>query len=504
MRKIKSINHLLPIFILLIVFVGGISVYYRQYSNTINIIKSEYAAKSRLVEESIYNETKYTEILSKIAEKDFDKKMENFSDIMLKKYQLDEDVLNWNFEDMKKQFEGMDIYIIDKDLEVIASTVDEDVGINFSGYSSFGQKLKDRLNKNKFESDTINFSIKKGDLKKYSYISTPDNKYLLELSLSIKNNYPELENLNILYLSKNLRDNYEFVEDIRIYKYNKDNATSKQLEVTKGYSGEDIFLKYNENYLIKKALSTNLVQEQKIKDKDDISYTAKYIPYTIYNEEEKLEWWDSYVIQVLYNDQVIMSDMSRQKILFIRTMIIMSIVYFSLSTIILYLIQKNKSIAYKDYLTKLPNRIKFDEVIESKIVECNKRGTKFAVLFFDLDKFKQINDTLGHTIGDKVLKEVAIRIKQGVPRGNIVSRLGGDEFIALLSNVKTKKEVDETVTNILKLFENPINIDSNEIFINTSIGVSIYPDHGISKEQLIEKADKAMYHYKINQIDYNL
>ena len=503
MKKIRAIN-LLPIIILFAVFAGGILIYYRQYSSIIGIIKSEYDAKSKLVEESIYNETKYTEIISKIAEKDFGKDMMTYSEIMINKYRENEDIYNWDLENLKEQFDGMDVHIIDRSLEVIRATVSEDVGIDFSVYTDFAETLSERLYKNEFETDSVNFSVRNNDLKKYSYISTPDNKYILELSISISERYPELEKLNIIYLSENLSDKYSFVEDIKIYKYDKDKKNSRELNMSKEYSEKDITLLKNKNGNIKNALITNVVQKQKLKDKNDRSYTAKYIPYSIYNKDSKLKWWNSYVIEVLYDDQVMMNDIAKQKALFLRTMGIMSGVYFSLSYIIIYLLRKNKEIAYQDHLTKLPNRKKFEEEMKIKILNCKRKNNKLAVLFFDLDKFKKINDTLGHTIGDEVLREVGENIRNQIPKGDMLSRLGGDEFIALVSEFKNQEQIIEISKSILESFTKPLNIDSNKIFIKPSIGISVYPDNGTTFEELVEKADRAMYISKKNKIGYKI
>lgn len=503
MKKIRAIN-LLPIIILFVVFAGGILIYYKQYSSIINIIKSEYDAKSKLVEESIYNETKYTEIISKISEKDFGKDMRTYSDAMINKYRENDDIYDWNLENLKEQFDGMDVHIIDSNLEIIRATVADDIGIDFSVYTDFAETLNERLYKNSFETDSVNFSVRNNDLKKYSYISTPDNKYILELSISISERYPELEKLNIIYLSENLSDKYSFVEDIKIYKYDKDKENSRELNISKEYSEKDMTLAKNKNENIKSALITNIVQKQKIKDKNNRAYTAKYIPYSIYNKDDKLKWWNSYVIEVLYDDQVMINDIAKQKVLFLRTMIIMSGVYFSLSYIIFYLLRKNKEIAYQDPLTKLPNRKKFEEAVKIKILNSRKKNDKLAILFFDLDKFKKINDTFGHTVGDEVLRLVGRNIKNQIPKRDIVSRLGGDEFIALVSGFKNQEQIIEISKSILESFTKPLNIDSNKIFIKPSIGISIYPDNGTTFEELVEKADRAMYVSKKNNTGYKI
>lgn len=125
-------------------------------------------------------------------------------------------------------------------------------------------------------------------------------------------------------------------------------------------------------------------------------------------------------------------------------------------------------------------------------------------MFFDLDKFKDINDSYGHDFGDKVLQEVAIRIKNELRKEDIVSRLGGDEFTASISGFKSEEEIVEVVDRMASIFDTSLEIDSKEVFIRPSIGVSIYPDHGKTVETLILKADDAMYKAKQKGIKYEI
>ena len=184
----------------------------------------------------------------------------------------------------------------------------------------------------------------KKELKKYSYIPTPDHKYLIELSINVGEEYPSMRNLNVLYLTQNLKKEYPFVEDIRVYKYNKDKENSRLLETSQEITLKDSDLKLkkdkNQDEHIKRALQTDEVQEQIIKDEGGNSYTFKYIPYTTNDveQEEQLGWWSSYVIEVLYNDQALVNKISHQRDLFVRSKILMSILYFAFIFIIFYFI----------------------------------------------------------------------------------------------------------------------------------------------------------------------
>lgn len=301
MRKIKSKLYIIPI---IIVFIFLIITYYKNYDNTIKIIKSEYDTKIELIEESIYNETKYTEILSKIAEKDIHTNMEKNSNVLVERYKEDPNILEWDFKEIRDQSEQMEIYILDEGLNIVASSSEDEIGLNFDNYPDFLELLKKRLKGNTFESDEINFSIEDNELKKFSYMPTPDNKYLIEFSVTINEMYPELKNLNIVYLAESLKDKYRFVEDIRVYRFNKGKEFSHELDTKKKASEGYINSKEDRDKYVKKALETDKFQEQIVKDDSGNEYRLKYIPYTVYYENNKLTWWKSYVIEVLYNDEV--------------------------------------------------------------------------------------------------------------------------------------------------------------------------------------------------------
>ena len=212
----------------------------------------------------------------------------------------------------------------------------------------------------------------------------------------------------------------------------------------------------------------------------------------------------SYVIETLYNDEIVEQDIKVQKNLFLQSMVFISVLYFAFAFVVIYLIQKKHEYSYQDHLTKLANRKRFEEMLDYKILQANKKKQKIAVLFFDLDKFKAINDTYGHSVGDRVLQEVANKIKSKIPKDDIAARLGGDEFTGLISNISSQEQIIEIGETMSDLFNEPLDIDGQEIIMRTSLGISIYPDHGKSLEELILKADSAMYEAKQNKIRYKI
>ncbi len=152
--------------------------------------------------------------------------------------------------------------------------------------------------------------------------------------------------------------------------------------------------------------------------------------------------------------------------------------------------------AHFDALTKLPNRELFADRLSQEIIHAHREEHKVALLFIDLDRFKQVNDTLGHSIGDKLLQHTAERLNTCVRDTDTVARLGGDEFTLIISNINGPKDASIIAENAIKKLAEPLTINGHELFINSSIGISIYPDDGSSVEELLRNADAAMYRAK--------
>ncbi|MGD7043845.1 EAL domain-containing protein [Jeotgalibacillus proteolyticus] len=149
--------------------------------------------------------------------------------------------------------------------------------------------------------------------------------------------------------------------------------------------------------------------------------------------------------------------------------------------------------AYYDLLTHLPNRSYLVQKMKKAIVKSRNRGSKIGVLFLDLDRFKLINDSLGHKIGDLVLYEVAERFRSLMNQRITVARLGGDEFIILVEEVNRADELGMIGSQFIKALDEPFRINGHELFTNASIGISIFPDDAGDEDDLIRNADTAMY-----------
>ncbi len=152
--------------------------------------------------------------------------------------------------------------------------------------------------------------------------------------------------------------------------------------------------------------------------------------------------------------------------------------------------------AYYDTLTNLPNRSLFYDRLQQELVHAHRNGRMLAVMFLDLDRFKVINDTLGHTYGDLVLKAIAERLKGCVRKSDTISRWGGDEFIFIITNITQPQDVAFIAHKIFNEMSSPFQLEERELYITPTIGIAVYPLDASDAENLIKKADTAMYHGK--------
>jgi len=153
-------------------------------------------------------------------------------------------------------------------------------------------------------------------------------------------------------------------------------------------------------------------------------------------------------------------------------------------------------LATHDGLTGLPNRVMFGELLNHVLALSRRNSRKFAVLFIDLDRFKFINDSLGHDAGDALLHEVANRLKGSLRSSDVVARLGGDEFVMLLQDLRGSEQAGRIARKLLSAVIQPIEIGGQECRVTASIGISIYPDDAADETSLMTHADIAMYHAK--------
>jgi diguanylate cyclase (GGDEF)-like protein/PAS domain S-box-containing protein len=159
---------------------------------------------------------------------------------------------------------------------------------------------------------------------------------------------------------------------------------------------------------------------------------------------------------------------------------------------------KLQNLAHYDSLCNLPNRTLFNDRLKLALSFAKREKKKLAVMFIDLDHFKEINDVYGHQAGDKVLKQVAQRLVASVRESDTVARLGGDEFVVLLPIIDNEAHATLVASKIVEAVDQPIRIAQSEMRVSSSIGIAIYPQHGKDEKLLVINADMAMYQAKEN------
>ena len=155
-----------------------------------------------------------------------------------------------------------------------------------------------------------------------------------------------------------------------------------------------------------------------------------------------------------------------------------------------------KHIAHHDYLTNLPNRALFNDRLEQAIIKSNRSKSELAVFFIDLDKFKPINDSLGHEVGDEVLKKISKLLRASLREEDTLARIGGDEFTIIMENFSKIEDVEMIANKLLQALQSPIMVDVHSLDLSLSIGISIYPKDADNAKMLLKLADKAMYDAK--------
>lgn len=158
--------------------------------------------------------------------------------------------------------------------------------------------------------------------------------------------------------------------------------------------------------------------------------------------------------------------------------------------------QQLERLAYYDPLTNLPNRVLFNDRLEQEIRSCSADHSRFGVLYIDLDRFKYVNDTLGHSVGDELLVEIGRRIKSCTREPDTVARISGDEFTVIVRSVHEAQDMEVVAGKIIEQIERPVKIGEREVYVGASIGISLYPEHATGSELLKKYADMAMYRAK--------
>ncbi len=451
--------------------------------------------RKKMIEQNILESLSYADVSYKILEEYLNQEMKSYSQILVEQYKKNPDIYSWDLGKFKRQFKNYDIYIIDQNLKIVRATFEKDLGLDFSKFPNFAKLLRKRMSGNTFYADRIDISMNSFRLKKYSYMPTPDHKYLLELSIDIIESNPVMKDMNVFSRANYLTRNYDLLKQITFYKFNE-TGSEVRIITQRGISYVDTKIQKNIKETVKKIILTKRPVE--INDySSNGKYTYKYIPYLNYTRDNRLDWWNSYVVELTYDNSFLYSKLAREKRIFAVEITITILLFIMFLMAFRNLLNQTEKTASYDPLTALPNRSFFAEYFKNIIYK--RQSDKMAILFIDINDFKMINDTYGHDTGDFVLKKVAEILKRILRKDDLVIRYGGDEFLVLLRGINSLKDVELVVQKINQEINKPFNIHDKTIEISASIGISMYPDNGSTLEELITKADESMYKEKTKQ-----
>lgn len=464
-----------------------------QYTNIRSVIEEKYENQQQLVEKNILQTVNYINDAYEIAEQQLNREMREFSLQMVEKYEQDPDVMAWDLAELQERFAGYDIYIVDRDLKIIRTTYGDDLGLDFSQFGSFATILRERLEGDAFEVDRLDLSTQAGVIKKYSYMPSPDNRYLFELSVSIEERYPSFQSLNLFKDATSLTEEYGLVHDIGFYSVEPLRHGVAQLRNSKRpYLNPDV--PEFEEELARQAVSANAVQSS-TRTVDGVQFSYRFFPALI-SDRENEQGWNSYVVGIVYDDQVMQDEIGEHRRLFMINVLLMAVLFSGFIAVVVYLLRKFEYQAHHDKLTGLANRKFFMESFKRLKNKADANGECVGVVFIDIDRFKEINDRYGHDTGDVVLKSIASRMENQLKDKDLKARMGGDEFLIALADLSSKESITDVAVRVIDEIKKPLFIDGLEIPVSVSAGFSVYPDDSRKLEELIESADTAMYEDK--------
>ncbi len=254
-----------------------------------------------------------------------------------------------------------------------------------------------------------------------------------------------------------------------------------------GYTSEETFLNVSPLHIFtrKQPDGTHSIlklKEMKVLAQEEGSYQSEWV---FKRSNGEVFWADIMLTSMVLNGRnviyVVCRDISSRKEMELELSRQKSILYYQ---------------ANHDPLTGLPNRIHFKQELKKELKRTAKLNTKLALMFIDLDRFKKINDSLGHDVGDKVIHIIGERLKRSIRKEDMVSRLGGDEFLLMMKNVKRERDIIVEAERILKIIEEPIAVEDYTLYSSASIGISCYPEDDMHESNLLKYADTAMYKAK--------
>lgn len=264
---------------------------------------------------------------------------------------------------------------------------------------------------------------------------------------------------------------------------------------------EDLYVLINSRVEVLTELVDSVTKRTGLETQAEILRREELINNALFQAIQDLEKHETTEILAL---DAHMETLSKQSIYALLAGTLLSVItFFGLFYMLYHELQERKRLeqaikrqAHSDQLTGLPNRLSFIERLDYEITQANRYQQRLAIMFLDVDRFKEINDSLGHEAGDKLLKEVAVRMRANVRESDTVARIGGDEFNVLLTNILHTDDVSLIAEKVIDSFSRPFMISGQKIHSSSSVGISIYPEDGENSRDLIKNADIAMYYAK--------
>ncbi|MBD8005947.1 GGDEF domain-containing protein [Bacillus norwichensis] len=447
-----------------------------------NKLFQEHELKLSLIEDNILSSLHSIDKAYMLFDKDMAEMMEDYSEELISLYKKNPDFEKWDFKRLNEKYK-MDVYILNDQNVVTYSSVHDDIGLDFGACCvNFSNLLDQRRNEGKFSHDGMDISMHSGEIKKFSYIPTPDNKYIIELGVSLENG-EIFKHFNFLAVEKELDERFSMVESIKVYNSGGFILGSAKKEE------EDLRNSQDKWETFRKALKSGKVKETE-QEIDGKKITYHYVPY---KAEERRGYSTSRVVEIAYNKDELNKALNQSLKELIIQLSVIFIAAIVISWIIAQRVARPMYLAFHDLLTGLNNRAAFEELVKEYL---DKKKSNLALMMIDLDNFKMVNDSLGHTEGDEILKAAAQEILISAGKDNHAARLGGDEFVVIFQDIG-EDELKEAASMLIKRMQRQFQeiYEKNQIDISISVGIAIAND-GDDVDSLYNKADRALYESK--------
>lgn len=304
---------------------------YKGFKNVEKILYAEDMARREMTENAVYHAVKNVEDTSRVIDAYFSEQMMRFSERLAAEYEKNPDVMSWNLDELKKEGGDFDIYIIDENLVVVRTTFPPDKGLDFKRFKNFRALLEERLQGDSFVTDFIEPSYKTGRLMKYSYMPSPDHRYIFELSIDVGKKFPGLNILDFKTVVEGLLKKHPEVRDINIYKFNREGKPV--MEISQNRRSKGFVIPPENMKAVTDAVLYNELRE--VKDQKSI-LTYRYIPYNTYLASGEIDSWNSYLIEIIYDDKSLVKKIKKQRALLFSNLFLITLVFSVLVFILAY------------------------------------------------------------------------------------------------------------------------------------------------------------------------